>query len=255
MRPVALAIVMWISTCAMANAATPYELFAQGDFDGAVAAGRAAKTAEGFTIAARAGLAHAAMGDKPCLECVQQAEKDARAAIALDPSYPEAHVYLSGALGYEGRIIGKVDAQLRGYPSTAKHELDTAVAADPKNAKAYAALGGWNIEVVHSGGSFLARAMFGAKLDDGLADFRKAFALAPEDPTIRYQYALVLSGFDPVTYRGEIDGALDKVQVLKAKTAYETFVQGRAKQLQTMLRGNDADATAALVRKFQGYPN
>jgi hypothetical protein len=254
MKLFAVAAVVWALACGAANAATPYELYAQGNFDGAVSAGRAANTAEGLTTAARAELSRAAMGEKPCLECVQRAEADARAAIALDPSYPEAHVYLSGALGYEGRIIGKAEAQLRGYPSTAKQELDAALAADPKNAKAYAALGGWNIEIVRSGGAFLARTLYGAKLDDGLADFHKAFALAPDDPTMRYQYALVLSGFDPVTYRNEIEGALTKAQTLKASTAYETFVQGRAKQLQATLKTGDPAALAAQVRKFQGYP-
>jgi hypothetical protein len=254
MKRFAVAAVVWTLACGAADAATPVELYAQGNFEAAITAGRAQNTAEGLTTAARAELARAAMSDKPCLECVQRAQKDARAAIALDPSYPEAHVYLSGALGYEGRIIGKVEAQLRGYPGTAKQELDAALAADPKNAKAYAALGGWNIEIVRSGGSFLARTMFGAKLDDGLADFHKAFALAPEDPTMRYQYALVLSGFDPVTYRNDIDGALTKAQALKADTVYETFVQGRAKQLQATLKTGDAAAIAAQVRKFQGYP-
>jgi hypothetical protein len=195
------------------------------------------------------------MRDAPCLPCLEQAEADARAAIALDPSYADAHVYLSGALGYEGRIIGKVEAQLRGYPATAKHELDAAITADPKNAKAYAARGGWNIEIVRNGGALVARTMFGAKLNHGFADFHKAFALAPDDPAMRYQYALVLSGYDPATYRGEIDGALSKAQTLKAKTAYEAFVQTRAKELQTALRANDPESFAALVRKFQGYPD
>jgi hypothetical protein len=240
--------------CGGVSAATPYDYYAQGKFDAAVAAGRALNTAEGFTTAARAELARAAMSDKPCLSCIQQAQADARAAIARDPAYPEAHVYLSGALGYEGRIIGKVEAELRGYPATARRELDAAIAADPDNAKAYAARGGWNIEIVHGGGAMLARMMFGARLDDGLADFRKAFTLAPDDPAIRYQYALTLSGFDPQAYRGEIDDALAKAQALKARTAYETFVQDRARQLQAALRDGDPASIAALVRKFQGYP-
>jgi hypothetical protein len=254
MRSVALAIAVWALTFGAANAATPYELFAQGRFDAAVAQGRALKTAEGFTTAARAELAHAAMSERPCPECLRSAEKDARAAIAADPSYADAHVYLSGALGYEGRIIGKIKAQWRGYPQIAKQELDAALAADPNNAKAYAALGGWNIEIVRNGGAVPARMIFGAQADSGLADFQKAFALSPDDPAIRYQYALVLAGFDLVTYRSEIENALTKTQTLKARTAYESFVQARAKELQASLRHGDETEFAARVRKFQGYP-
>ena len=255
MKPVALVIVLWGLACGAANAATPYELFAQGHFEAAVAQGRALKTAEGFTLAARAELAHAAMSEKPCLECLRSAEKDARAAIAADPSYADAHVYLSGALGYEGRIIGKIKAQWRGYPEIAKQELDAALASDPDNAKAYAALGGWNIEIVRNGGAVPARMIFGATLDNGLGDFQKAFALSPDDPAIRYQYALVLAGLDPVTYRGEMESALTRTQTLKARTAYESFVQARAKELQNALRHGDEAEFAARVRKFQGYPD
>ena len=42
-------------------------------------------------------------------------------------------------------------------PAEAKEQLDAALAVDPDNAYALAALGGWNVEIVRVGGGFMAR--------------------------------------------------------------------------------------------------
>jgi hypothetical protein len=60
---------------------------------------------------------------------------------------------------------------------------------------------------------------------------------------------------DPAAYRSDIDGALTRTQALKARTAYESFVQSLAKELQNSLRRGDETEFAAQVRKFQGYPD
>ena len=240
--------------CGGARAATPLELYRQGKYDAAISAGTAQGDAQGFAVAARAELAVEAMRDAPCLVCIHRAQDDAKKAIAADPKLPEAHVFLAAALGYESRVIGMIAAGTRGFAWKGKAQIDQALALDAGNPWALAARGGWNIEVVRIGGRTLARWIYGASIERGLSDFKAAFAAAPENPVLHYQYALSLAGYDPQTYRGEIDDALARARTLKAMTAYEALIQSRAKELQDALKANDDALFARLVRRDQGYP-
>ncbi|HSC59804.1 MAG TPA: hypothetical protein VLC29_01125 [Rhizomicrobium sp.] len=248
----ALALVFTLAFIGAAQAATPFDLYEQGKYDAAIAAGVAQNDAAGFAIAARAELAVEAMRDTGCLDCILHAQDDARKAIAADPKNPDGHVFLAVALGREGRQLSTFTVLRRGYPSQAKSQLDAAIAADPKSYFAWSALGGWNIEIVHKGGASAARLMYGASLADGLAAFDKAFALAPDNIGIRYQYALTLSACDVDAYRGKIEDALTRTVNGKANGVYEAFVQARAKELRDTLKKGDMDAYAALVSRDQG---
>ena len=249
-----LGLLCAVGFAGVAHAATPFELYEQGKYDAAIAAGRAENDAAGFAIAARAELAAEAMGDARCLDCIRRAQDDARKAIAADPKYPDGHIFLAVALGREGRLISTFTVLRRGYPSQAKSELDAAIAADPGSAFAWSALGGWNIEIVHKGGERVAHMMYGASLADGMAEFDKAFALAPGNVGLRYQYALTLSAYDVDAYRAKIEDALARAQNGKANGAYEAFVQSRARELREALKKGDMDAYAALVARDQGSP-
>lgn len=250
----ALLVALALTISGAAQAATPFELYEQGKYDAAVAAGQAQNDAAGFDIAARAELAAEAMRDTRCPKCIRRAQDDARKAIAADPKNPDGHVFLAVALGREGRLLSSFTVVRKGYPSEAKAELDAAIAADPGSAFAWSALGGWNIEIVHKGGATMAHMMYGASLADGLAAFDKAFALAPDNVGLRYQYALTLSAYDVDAYRTKIEDALARAQNGKANGVYETFVQARAKELRDALRKGDMDAYAALVARDQGSP-
>jgi hypothetical protein len=194
------------------------------------------------------------MRAQPCLDCLQHVERDARRAVALDPRSPDGHIYLAAALGYEARIQGLIVARLKAYPDQAKTQLDAALAADPENCWALAALGGWHVEIVHSGGETLAQWVYSASLDEGLGYFSRAFACAPDNLVFRYQYALALGGYDAKHYRSEIEDALARAVAMKPATAYESFAQGRARELLTALRAKEMKAFAKLVRRDQGYP-
>jgi hypothetical protein len=249
-----LCVVALLLASGDARAATPLELYRQGKYDAAISAGTAQGDAQGFAVAARAELAAEAMRDTPCLACIHRAQDDAQKSIAADPKLPEAHIFLAAALGYESRVIGMIAAGTRGFAWKGKTQIDEALALDADNPWALAAHGSWNIEVVRIGGKTLAHWIYGASVEAGLTDFKAAFSAAPENPALRYQYALSLSGYDPQAYRSDIDAALTKTQTLKAMTAYEAFVQGRAKELQDALKKGDEDLFARLVRRDQGYP-
>jgi len=237
-----------------AEAGTAIELYEQGKYEQSISAGLRENSAAGYAVAARAELAAQMMRDEPCLECLDRAEGYARRSIAYDPKLAEGHIYLAVTLGYEARIIGLIEARIRRYAEQAKIEIDTAIDVDPRNAWAWAALGGWNVEIVRSGGKTLAQWLYGANLHDGLADFQKSFAIDPGNLVLRCQYAITLASYDHAKYRAEIAGALASAIALHPKTAYETFAQSRARALLAALESGDTVTFENLVRHDQGYP-
>lgn len=249
-----LGLVLALGVSGAACAATPFDLYEQGKYDAAIAAGVAENDAAGFAIAARATLAAETMRDTRCLDCIERAEDFARKAIAADSKNSDGHVFLAVALGREGRLESTFTVLRKGYPSEAKRALDAAVAADPRNAFAWGALGGWNIGLVGAGGARLAHVMYGASVADGLAAFDRAFALAPGNVALRYQYALSLSACDIDTYRDKIADALTRAVSGQPKGVYEAFAQSRARELLAVLKKGDMDRYAALVSRDQGDP-
>lgn len=236
------------------DAATAFTHYQMGDYQGAIRIGEAANNGPGLAVAARAAFAEANLRDMPCLSCLRQVEALARRSIMLDMSHPEAFVYLAAALGYESRIIGYVRATVEHYPEMAKQAIDHALADDPNDAWSLAALGGWHLEIVRNGGSFLARTLYGARPDLGEDAFRRGFATDPGNLVIRLQYVLSAAGYDLNHYRDEIAGQLAAIATTKPRTAYEVAMKQRAARLQDVLKsGRNADFLA-LIKKYQGYP-
>jgi tetratricopeptide (TPR) repeat protein len=251
----ALGAILWLGVgSSAAHAVTPFDLYVQGKYDQAIEAGLHQNDAPGLALAARAELAADIMREEPCLDCLERAENYASRAVAADPKLAEGHIYLAVSLGYEARIIGPISARFKGFPKTAKDEIDEALAVDPRNGWAWAALGGWNFEIVRNGGKALASWLYDASLEQGLADFQKSFALDPANFVLRYQYALTLSAYDRNRFRDEISGALTRAVAAKPRTAYETFAQARARTLLAALNAGDTTTFDRLVRRAQGYP-
>jgi tetratricopeptide (TPR) repeat protein len=194
------------------------------------------------------------MRDQPCLECIRHAEQVAQRAIDADPKLVEARIEYVIALGYESRVVGMIQAQFKGYAKKAKEHIDAALATDPANPWAWAALGNWNIEIAADGGPTLARILYGATVTKGLADFARAFAATPDSLVLQYHYALALAAYDHNLYRDAIANALTKAAAGVPKTAYESFAQKCARELLATWRSGDMRAFDHLVRHDQGYP-
>lgn len=256
MRAALLALLLLLPGAA--RAATTEEIFAiyaRGDYEQAAKVGEAAHTASGYAIAARAVLADEVLREKPCLECLERAERLSRQAVAADPRHAFGQIWLAVSLGYQSRITGIVKARLRDAPGQSKAALDAALAADPQNPYAVSALGGWHIEIVRGGGAYLARLLYGAREDEALALFDRAIRLAPGNVAVRYQIALSLLGFDRDKYRPRILAELRAAVGGEAATAYEKEIQGRANELLGLVNRGAQDVLAARVRKYQGYPD
>ena len=252
MRVAGFVIALLVATPAHADAA--FDFYTSGKYDEAMHAGAAENNATGFTTAARAALADATTRSAPCLACLKLAENYARRAIAADPKAPDGHTYLAVALGYEARIEGLVKARLRNYPGEAKRELDAALALEPKNPWALAALGGWNVEIVRTGGARMAYWLYDASIDQGLDAFDAAFKSAPSNLAIRFQYALSLSGLDAAGYHSQIVESFERVAKMAPASAYERLAKARAAELLALLKSGDLGAFKVRVRRYQGYP-
>ena len=254
MKAAALALLLLVPVGAAA--VTPDEvqaLYVRGDYEQAARAGEASHTAAGLATAARAVLADEVLRDTPCLSCLQRAESMARQAIALDPHDAFAQVWLAVALGYESRILGMVKARLADTPAQSKAALDQAVKDEPGNAFAVSALGGWHIEVVRGGGSFLAGLAYGARESTALGLFDRAVKLAPDNVAVHYQIGLSLAGFDLDKYRARIAAEFKAAMTSPPRTAYEKKIQERASELLSLM--DSRQAFDAKVRKYQGFPD
>jgi len=260
MKQVLIALLLGIIAASPAAArrvapppADPLALYQAGQYPDAIKAGIHDNTGQSLATAARAALAVAAQRS-PCLECLKLAEDLSRKSIAADAKLPDAHVYLAVTLGYKARIEGRIHARLNGYAEEAKSNLDAALKSDPKNGWALAAIGGWNIEIVRGGGSWLASWLYGANIDGGTKDFALAFKSAPDNLVLRYQYALSLGGLDADKYSAQITDALTRASTAEPQTAYEKFAQARAKELLAAFKKGDRSTFDALVKRNQGYP-
>lgn len=231
-----------------------FQLYAEGHYQDAMRRGEESGSAEGLAIAARAALADAMTRPEPCLACLRRAEDDARRAVALDARVADGHVWLATSLGYEARLEGLMRTGLRNSAGEAKAQLDQALALDPGNAYALAALGGWNAEVVRVGGEYLAGKLYDASLERSLALFDRAGRNAPRNVAVHYQIALSLAGLDATRYRARIESELQAAIDGPPQTAYERVVTLRAEELLALLKRGDTEAFNAKLKTFQGYP-
>ena len=254
MKYAALALLLLVPVCASAITADEvHALYARGEYEQAARAGEASHSAAGLATAARAVLADAVLRDAPCMSCLQRAETLARAAIAADPHEAFGQIWLAVALGYQARITGAVKARMNDSPGQSRAALDQAIRDQPGNAFAVSALGGWHIEIVRGGGSFLAGMIYGASEKQALALFDRADKLAPDNVAVHYQVGLSLAGFAPERYRQRIAGEFQTAIAAPPRTAYEKKIQQRASELLSLM--DSRDAFVARVRKYQGFPD
>jgi hypothetical protein len=259
MRLLDAAFLSAVLSCAPALTAergkSPMDLYRAGNYEAAVAAGEGEGTGEALAVAARAVLADANLRDVPCMSCLQRAEALARRSITLDTKHPEPYVYLAATLGYEARLVGSLRARFARYPEQAKEAIDRALVVAPNDSWSLAAAGTWHLEVVRNGGSLLARALYGARVETGEDYLRRAVAAEPENLVIRFQHALLLSGLDFNANREEAVAELAAATQTEPRTAYERALKTRAARLLDLIKANRREEYVALANRFQGYPS
>lgn len=102
--------------------------------------------------------------DKPgALASVVAALSLADATLARDPGNREAQLQRALAIGYRGRLNrNRSDVQ------AARRQFEALVAANPRDAEAQMAIGGWHLGAIIDLGAMVARTGLGARKDRGL---------------------------------------------------------------------------------------
>ncbi len=254
---VAFILAVWFMTVSGASSSPDLEtartIFAEGDFPRAAAEARSTQTAEGYAFAARAGLVHADLVAERAdrLGFIEQAEEDARAAVAAAPDLAEGHLQLAVALGFKARLEGSLTAHAEGYADEARAHLEYVAAREPDNPWMLALLGGWHLEISDAGG-FLGRSIYGAEVDAGLDAYDQALALMPDDLVIIYQCALQLAALGDEEYTVKAVALLQDAQLPEQPDALAVLTYERMQGLkQALATGNDA-VIDHIVRKQKG---
>lgn len=256
-RRVLVSAAFWLLTIASAAAvsdlATARETFASGDFPRAAEEARSTKTAKGWALAARAGLVHADLVAEPQdrLKFIEQAEEDARAAIAMAPDFAEGHLQLAVALGFKARLEGRLTAHAEGYADEARAHLEYVAVREPDNPWMYALLGGWHLEISEVGG-FLGRTIYGAEVEEGIEAYDQALSLRPDDLVIVYQCALQLAALGDEPFRSRAMTLLQKARLPENPDALETLTFERMRILKDALATDNDTMIEHVVRTQKG---
>lgn len=247
-------LVFAVSLYSPALADAALDLWAQGKYEEAIAAGVAEKTPEGLSAAAQAATTALSLHAMPCPQCIQRAEDLGHKALAADPKSTVPSFCLAAALAYHGRMIGTINVQGAQIGIEARRVINEALAVHPDNARLIAAMGIWNFEVVRVAGSILARMVYGANMDSGLALFDQAFKLTPNDVLLNFQYGLSLAAYDPDEYRPKIEAAWERVVATRPQNAYDEEMKSRAVRLLALLKSGDKKILDATVKDYLGIP-
>lgn len=165
-----------------------------GDFARAVELGIAAGGA-GVNAAVKAQMIYANYlehSDAKRLALLEEAAGWAESRRAQAPKDPNAHYFLSYALGRYSQGISIAAALTQGIVGRVGDAQKTALKLAPKHADAHIAHGAYHAEIVSKVGGIVASLTYGAKREIALEHFDAALTLFPESAIARIEYAHAL---------------------------------------------------------------
>jgi tetratricopeptide (TPR) repeat protein len=228
-------------------------LYQQGAFMQAASVAERASGAGASAFAARALLAQVVVDPQADTvgDTVARARRNAERALTLDPNSVDARLQLAVALGLEAHRMPMHAALASGAATEARRLIDEAIALNPREAWAHALLGNWHLEVVRRGGP-LAAAAFGASYEAGVAAFRHARRLAPQDPVIALQFASALLALQPDAHQSSVRRLLDVAAEADPQDALEAFACAQAVTLREVLAAEGPAAARARLHAMAG---
>lgn len=235
-----LRLLLLILLIPLAARAESYETavaaYEEGAYMEAVEAGKRLATADGLALAARSLLAYGGYHRDADhrRQVLNDAIAAAEAALKLAPDHVEANLQWAIALGYRARLdVSMGDAR------RARQRIEMALAHDPENPWANAALAGWHGEVRDTLGGFIAGAVMGASKKKCFRAFDRALALDPENPAIRFWYAHILLRFDRRDRTGRAQELLQAGIALAPRTTFEASLQALSAHVLAALQTKD----------------
>jgi tetratricopeptide (TPR) repeat protein len=234
-----------------AQAQSAQQLFAKAEYAAAAVAARAAGSADGDGLAARATLARAAYftKDRTAAEAlIDLALADAQRGQSRDHQAIEPLLQEGVALGYRAKLrrslkIGK----------QARLIFERALALDPENAYAAMSLGAWNGEPIADIGGFLARTALGASQDEALKYYELAMTLDPQNPVLPIFYAFNIYRIDDEKYAVKAQTLLVAAIKLKPQNGFAAMLQTNAREVLASMQSGNAATTSRLIRVHQPF--
>jgi hypothetical protein len=161
--------------------------------------------------------------------------KAADALLARNKGDREAQLQRAVAISYRGKL-----KRNRADLLTARRELEALVAANPGNAEAQAALGGWHLGAVTNVGAMVARTALGARKLVGLKALDRSVALSGGRAFFPAFASLTRIMLDPADVAGarrlaeaavkaRVDGPMDRIMQARASTLLKALSTGDGK--------------------------
>ena len=220
-------------------------------FAPAVSAARSAGTAAGYARSAELLLVDAAYHETSKSEALAKLEAaiaDADKGLALDAGSSDARLQKAIALGYRGKIT-----KSRGDAKAAEEMIEAVIKRDPKNAMAYAALGGLHGEAVSNLGKFLAGTMMGSSAEKSMRAFQTATELAPTDMTIRALYAVNVIAMKQMDQKARVKALLTPVVKAPAKGEMGAVMKATARDMLAALNAGDDHTLKRIAWKARPF--
>lgn len=225
------ALVVSGALSAFADVASANAAFRAGQYDLALQEAAGERSADAHALRARAILAKVmCSGREPDLAALKQALAAADAALKLDAGHGEGRLQKAIALSLLTRPMSLSEANDSGYGPKARALAEAVLADDPANHYAFGFLAVWHVEVHRRGGT-LGAAVMGASLKTARKSYAEAVRLAPEDASLRWQWARALAALDAKKYRAEITAELQAALAIDPATELDRVMQGRAETL------------------------
>lgn len=186
--------------------------------------------------------------DRPtALARVDAALASANAALARNGGDREAQLQRALALGYRGKL-----RRNRGEVQFARKQFEALVAANPRDAEAQMALGGFHLGAIIELGSLVARTALGARKERGLQAMDAALASGGGRAAFPAFASLNRIQLNPADIAGA--RALAEAAVAgRVVRSEDRVMQRAAAQLLPLLRAGNGKAAAALADRLMPF--
>lgn len=250
MRLSILLAALFVCIAPPANAApdgAAVDAYNRGDYAAAVAAATRAGGAENLAYAAKAlnALSYFDRDRKTTRQRCNEAIEYAEAAIAIDPSFAEAHFNLGVAMLIKASNMGAARAFLSNLPARGRRMFDRALDLDPDFAPFLVASAAWHIEVANRGGGFF----YGADADAGYAEIIRAREIDPVDNVIAHECALRLLADGRDAWRADALSCLESALVAPTDSTFEAAIQEKSRSLKAAIDAGPEAERAFLSKR------